>query len=280
MPSLSIWDIMSHSITVRAYVVGALVSLCLAVMGVFLVLKRYAMIGHGLGEMGFASTALAALIGISDFSLAISLPLVCASSLVIMYLDRKSSMGGDVFIGIFSTVALAVGVILGRFTGGYSVESSLFGTIYGVSDAYMIAVIVLSLAIISVFALLYTRLFAVTFDETYARACDVKADSYQFIISLLTSFAVVLGMRVLGAMMISSFIIFPALTARKLSRSFRGMIIIAAITALISFSLGMLISVLSQLGEHSLPVGACVVIVSLLLMLLSMGVSAMRYKKP
>ena len=74
MPSLSIWDIMSHSITVRAYVVGALVSLCLAVMGVILVLKRYAMIGHGLGEMGFASTALAALIGISDFSLAISLP--------------------------------------------------------------------------------------------------------------------------------------------------------------------------------------------------------------
>lgn len=279
MPSLSIWDIMSNSITVRAFVVGALVSLCLAVMGVILVLKRYAMIGHGLGEMGFASTALAALIGIANYSLAVSLPLVCASSLMIMYLDRKSSMGGDVFIGIFSTTALAVGVILGRFTGGYSVESSLFGTIYGVSDSYMIAVIALSAIIILVFALLYTRLFSVTFDETYARACDVRADGYQFIISLLTSFAVVLGMRVLGAMMISSFIIFPALTARKLSRSFRGMILLAALTALVSFTLGMLISVLSQLGAHSLPVGACVVIVSLVLMLLSMGFSAIRVKK-
>ena len=279
MPSLSVWDILSNPITVRAFVVGALVSLCLAVMGVILVLKRYAMIGHGLGEMGFASTALAALIGIADYSLAISLPLVCASSIMIMYLDRKSSMGGDVFIGIFSTTALAVCVILGRFTGGYSVESSLFGTIYGVSDAYMLAVIALSAVIILVFALLYKRLFSITFDETYARACDAKAHSYQFIVSVLTSFAVVLGMRVLGAMMISSFIIFPALTARRLSHSFKGMILLAALIALVSFVLGMLISVFSQMGAHSLPVGACVVIVSLLLMLLSMGASAIRYKK-
>ena len=270
---------MSSSITLRAYAVGALVSLCLAVMGVILVLKRYAMIGHGLGEMGFASTALAALIGIGNYSLAVSLPLVCASSLLIMYLDRKSSMGGDVFIGIFSTVALALGVVFGRFTDGYSVESSLFGSIYGVSDSYLSTVIVLSAVIVAVFVLLYKRLFAVTFDETYARACDGKAESYQFIISLLTSFAVVLGMRVLGAMMISSFIIFPALTARRLSRSFKTMIVIAAASALLSFTLGMLISILSQLTSRSLPVGACVVLTSLILMFLSMGFSAMRGKK-
>ena len=279
MPSLSVWDIMLHPITLRAFFVGALVSLCLAVMGVILVLKRYAMIGHGLGEIGFASTALAAIIGISGYSLAVSIPLVCVSSLLIMYFDRKSTMGGDVFIGIFSTVALAVGVILGRFTTGYSVESGLFGSIYGVSDGYMIGVIALTAAILLVFMLLYTRLFAVTFDETYARAGEMKADMYQFIISLLTSVAVVLGMRVLGAMMISSFIIFPALTARKLSRSFKGMILIAALTALVSFTLGMLISVLSQMASRSLPVGACTVLVSLILMLLSMGFSAMRSKK-
>ena len=279
MPPLSIWDIMSSSITIRAYVVGALVSLCLAVTGVILVLKRYAMIGHGLGEMGFACTALAALIGIGDYSLAVSLPLVCASSILIMYLDRKSSMGGDVFIGIFSTVALAVGVILSRFSNNYSIESTLFGTIYGVSDSYLAAVILLSAVMILIFALLYTRLFSVTFDETYARACTGKADRYQFIVSLLASFAVVLGMRVLGAMMISSFIIFPALTAGKLSRSFLGMIVIAALTALLNFTLGMLISILSQLTGYSLPAGACVVLVSLGVMLLSMGFSAIRGKR-
>ncbi|MBQ3667894.1 MAG: metal ABC transporter permease [Clostridia bacterium] len=279
MSSLSVWDILSHPITMRAFAVGALVSLCLAVMGVILVLKRYAMIGHGLGEVGFASTAIAALIGLGGYSLAISIPLVCLSSILIMYFDRRSDMGGDVFIGIFSTVALAVGVIAGRFTDGYSLENGLFGSIYGVSDSYLYAVAALSGVILLTFVFLYNRLFAVTFDETYARAGSMKADSYQFIISLLTSVAVVLGMRVLGAMMISSFIIFPALTARRLCRSFRGMIVGAALSALVSFSLGMLISALSQLSSRSLPVGACVVVVSLILMLLATGFSKLRIKK-
>ena len=253
-------------------------SLCLAVMGVILVLKRYALIGHGLGEIGFASTAIAALIGLGDYSLAVSIPLVCLTSLLIMYFDRKSGLGGDVFIGIFSTVALAVGVIAGKFSSGYSMESGLFGSILGVSPGYMAAVAALSVVILLVFMLLYTRLFAVTFDETYARASEMKADSYQFIISLLTSVAVVLGMRVLGAMMISSFIIFPALTARKLSGSFKSMIVIAALSALVSFTGGMLLSVVSQLWTHHLPVGACVVVVSLAVLLAATGISMVRIK--
>ena len=279
MPSLTLWDIVSSPVTLRAYAVGALVSLCLAVMGVILVLKRYAMIGHGLGEIGFASTALAALIGLQGYSLVISIPLVCLTSILIMYFDRKSNMGGDVFIGIFSTTALAVGVILGRFSSGYSVESGLFGSILGVSRGYMISVIVLCALILACFALLYTRLFSVTFDETYARATEVRTDLMQFIISLLTSVAVVLGMRVLGAMMISSFIIFPALTARRLSRSFKGMIAMAALAAFVSFTRGMLLSVLSQTTARPLPVGACVVLVSLVLMLLSMGVASRTRKR-
>ena len=279
MPSLTLWDIISSPVTLRAYAVGALVSLCLAVMGVILVLKRYAMIGHGLGEIGFASTALAALIGLQGYSLVISIPLVCLTSILIMYFDRKSNMGGDVFIGIFSTTALAVGVILGRFSSGYSVESGLFGSILGVSRGYMISVIVLCALILACFALLYTRLFSVTFDETYARATEVHTDLMQFIISLLTSVAVVLGMRVLGAMMISSFIIFPALTARRVAASFRGMILASALSAFISFTAGMGLSILSQLGTHPLPVGACVVLCSLVLMLLSMALPQRTRKR-
>ncbi len=279
MPSLTLWDIVSSPVTLRAYAVGALVSLCLAVMGVILVLKRYAMIGHGLGEIGFASTALAALIGLQGYSLVISIPLVCLTSILIMYFDRKSSMGGDVFIGIFSTTALAVGVILGRFSSGYSVESGLFGSILGVSRGYMISVIVLCALILACFALLYTRLFSVTFDETYARATELRTDLMQFLISLLTSVAVVLGMRVLGAMMISSFIIFPALTARRVAASFKGMILASALSAFISFTAGMGLSILSQLGAHPLPVGACVVLCSLMLMLLSMALPQRTRKR-
>jgi zinc transport system permease protein len=279
MPSLTLWDILSDPTTLRAFAVGSLMSLCLAVMGVILVLKRYALIGHGLGEIGFASTAIAALIGMGGYSLAVSVPLVCLTSLLIMYFDRKSGMGGDVFIGIFSTVALAVGVIAGKFSSGYSMESSMFGSILGVSAGYMAAAAALSVLILAVFILLYTRLFSVTFDETYARASEMKADSYQFVISLLTSVAVVMGMRVLGAMMISSFIIFPALTARRLSGSFKSMIVFAAASAFVSFTGGMLLSVLSQLWPRHLPVGACVVMVSLFVMLAAMAVSSLKTKK-
>ena len=265
----------SDPIISRALIVGALVSLSSAMLGVILVLKRYALIGHGLGEVGFASAALASLIGLGDYSLALSIPLVCLSSVLIMRLDRKSGMGGDVLIGIFSTAALALGVIASKLTTGYTgIFNSMFGSVFGLTKGYVWAACVLSAVIIALFVILYNKLFAVTFDETYARAADMNADGYQFIISLLTSVSVVLGMKVMGAMMISSFIIFPALTARKLARSFRGMILWAVAAALVSFLCGMVLSYVTDL-----PTGACVVSVSLALMLIVYALSAFRIKK-
>ena len=262
-------------IMIRALTVGLLVSLCSAMLGVILVLKRYALIGHGLGEVGFASSALAALIGLGDYSLAVSIPLVCLSSILIMRMDRKSGMGGDVMIGIFSTAALAVGVIASYYTTGYTgVFKSMFGSVFGLSDGYVWAAVILSVMITATFVLLYRPLFAVTFDETYARASGANADGLQFIISLLTSVAVVLGMKVMGAMMISSFVIFPALTARKLARSFKGMIIFAVIAAFVSFLSGMIVSYVTDL-----PTGACVVAMSLALMLIVYALSAVRVKR-
>ena len=262
-------------IMIRALTVGLLVSLCSAMLGVILVLKRYALIGHGLGEVGFASSALAALIGLGDYSLAVSIPLVCLSSILIMRMDRKSGMGGDVMIGIFSTAALAVGVIASYYTTGYTgVFKSMFGSVFGLSDGYVWAAVILSVMITATFVLLYRPLFAVTFDETYARASGANADGLQFIISLLTSVAVVLGMKVMGAMMISSFVIFPALTARKLARSFKGMIIFAVIAAFVSFICGMIVSYVTDL-----PTGACVVAMSLALMLIVYALSAVRVKR-
>jgi len=266
---------LTSPIMLKALTVGTLVSLCCAMLGVILVLKRYALIGHGLGEVGFASSAVAALIGMQDYSLLISVPLVCLCSLLIMRLDRKSSLGGDVLIGIFSTAALAVGVIAGKFTTGYTgMFNSMFGSIYGLSAGYVVGACILSTVIILLFVLMYNRLFAVTFDETYARATDMNADSFQFVISLLTSVSVVLGMKVMGAMMISSFIIFPALSARKLARSFKGMIVIAVIVAFISFLTGMLLSYITDM-----PTGACVVAMSLIIMLLSMLWSVAKERK-
>ncbi len=262
----------------RALIVGALVSLCAALLGVILVLKHYALIGHGLGEVGFAATSIAALLGLGQYPLVVAIPLVCLSSILIMRIDQKSGVGGDVLIGMFSTAALAVGVLASVFTTGYSgVYNNMFGSIYGLTNTDLWVSVGLSVIVVCSFVLLYNRLFSVTYDETYARATDMNADMYQFIISLLTSVAVVLGMRVMGAMMISSFIIFPAMTARRLAKSFKGMLVWAVIVALISFFTGMLISYLVE--SVQLPTGACVVFVSVLIMLITFGITSIRYKK-
>ena len=250
----------------NALFVGALVSLCAALLGVILVLKHYALIGHGLGEVGFAAMSVASLIGIGDYPLVVAIPVVCISSILIMRINQKSGMGGDVLIGIFSTSALAVGVLASAYTSGYSgVYNSMFGSLYAVGKSDVVFSVSLSAAVILIFLFLYNRLFSVTYDETYARATDMNADLYQFLISLLTSVSIVLGMRVMGAMMISSFIIFPAITAKRLARSFRSMLIIAVIVALVSFFVGVTISLAVE--SPSLPTGACVVSVSVLIMM-------------
>lgn len=250
----------------NALVVGSLVSLCAALLGVILVLKHYALIGHGLGEVGFAAMSVASLIGLGKYPLVVAIPVVCISSILIMRINHKSGMGGDVLIGIFSTSALAIGVLASAYTSGYSgVYNSMFGSLHAVGKNDVVFSVSLSIAVILTFLFLYNRLFSVTYDETYARATDVNTDLYQFIISLLTSIAVVLGMRVMGAMMISSFIIFPAMTAKRIARSFRSMLLIAVGTALFSFFAGMTISL--AVVSVNLPTGACVVSVSVIVML-------------
>ena len=250
----------------NALFVGALVSLCAALLGVILVLKHYALIGHGLGEVGFAAMSVASLIGLGDYPLVVAIPVVCISSILIMRINQKSGMGGDVLIGIFSPSALAVGVLASAYTSGYSgVYNSMFGSLYAVGKSDVVFSVSLSAAVILIFLFLYNRLFSVTYDETYARATDMNADLYQFLISLLTSVSIVLGMRVMGAMMISSFIIFPAITAKRLARSFRSMLMIAVIVALVSFFVGVTISLAVE--SPSLPTGACVVSVSVLIMM-------------
>ncbi len=257
---------LSNPAILNALAVGAIVSLCAAMLGVILVLKRYALIGHGLGEVGFAATSIASLIGMGDYPLLVAIPLVCISSILIMRIDRRSRVGGDVLIGIFSTGALAVGVMASVFTTGYKgVYNNMFGSLWGLKDSDVWLSVSLGVVVILTFVLLYNRLFSVTYDESFARATDVNADLYQFIISLLTSVSVVLGMRVMGAMMISSFIIFPAMTSRRLACSFKGMIIWSMIVAFLSFILGMSISYIVE--SVILPTGACVVAVSLLIML-------------
>lgn len=254
-------DMFTYTFVQRALLVGILVSLCAALLGVILVLKHYSLIGHGLAEVGFGALSLALALELPP--LYISIPIVVAASFLIMFISQKKGVQGDVAIGVISTGALAVGIIITALTKGFNVDvyNYMFGSVLAMSREDVILSIVLSIVVISLYLLFYNRLFLITYDETYAKACGVNVTFYQFLISFLTALTIVLGMRIMGTMLISSLIIFPALIARRLVSSFKKAIILSAIFSVVCFILGLLLSFIINL-----PTGASIVIVNVIVL--------------
>lgn len=252
-----------YKIMIRAAVVGALVSLCASVLGVTMVLRRMSMIGDGLAHAGFGALAVATLLNVSgEYRMEISLPIVMLTAFVLMHLSERGVMGGDAAIAVVSTGMMTAGVLIFSFTTGYTTDmcSSLFGTasVLTLTDKDLYLSIGLSVAVILLFVLFYNRIFSVTFDEAFASATGVRTNLYKLLISALTSVTVVVGLQMIGSVMISALVVFPALTAMKLCRSFRGVIITAALSSVMCFFAGFIISC-----EAELPVGASVVAVDL-----------------
>ena len=256
---MSILSMFSYHFIQRALVVGVLVSLCAALLGVSLVLKRYSMIGDGLSHVGFGALAVASAFHLAP--LAVTVPVVVLSAVLLLRLRSSSRVKGDAAIAIISSSALAIGVIVVSVTSGMNTEVSsyLFGSILSLSRSDAILSVILSLAVIALFVLSYPRLFAVTFDETFARATGTRADLYNTLLAVLTAVTVVLGMCMMGALLISSLIIFPALSAMKLCRSFRSVILCAALISVLCFVFGMIASYVFKT-----PSGASIVAVDLI----------------
>ncbi len=236
---MSLLSMFSYHFMQRALLVGVLVSLCAALLGVSLVLKRYSMIGDGLSHVGFGALAIASALRLAP--LAVTVPVVAAAAVLLLRVRGSGRVKGDAAIAIISSSALAIGVIVVSLTRGMSTEvtSYLFGSILSLSRGDTVLSVILSLAVIALFVLLYPRLFAVTFDETFARATGARAELYNTLLAVLTAVTVVLGMRMMGALLISSLIIFPAISAMRLCRSFRGVILCAAAISVICFLFGM-----------------------------------------
>ena len=249
----------SYHFIQRALIVGVLVSLCAALLGVSLVLKRYSMIGDGLSHVGFGALAVASAFHLAP--LAVAVPVVVLSAILLLRLRGSSRVKGDAAIAIISSSALAIGVIVVSVTSGMNTEVSsyLFGSILSLSRGDAVLSVILSLAVLALFLLFYPRLFAVTFDETFARATGTRADLYNTLLAVLTAVTVVLGMRMMGALLISSLIIFPALSAMKLCRSFRSVILCAALISVVCFLVGMIASY-----AFETPSGASVVAADLI----------------
>ena len=253
----------------RALIAGIMISLSAALLGVILMLKRYSLIGHALADVGFASLSIAVAVGWSP--LYVSLPIVIVASFLIMLISQKRAVNGDVAIGMVATASLAAGVIITNLTRGFNIDvySYMFGSILSISKADVWRSTLLSFAVIAVFIVFYNRLFAVTFDESFARAGGIPVTFYQFLISLLTAVAIVIGMRMIGTMLISSLIIFPAVTAKKLAPGFKGVIFASALISVICFIAGFVLSCL-----YDLPAGASIVMTNVILLC---AVSLLKY---
>mgnify|MGYP002539822613 CR=1 FL=1 len=256
-------EMFTYPFILRAFAVGILVSLCAALLGVPLVLKRYSMIGDGLSHVSFGALAVAVACGFAP--LAFSVPVVVASAFLLLRIAEHSRIGADAAIAVLSASALAIGIVVTSLTTGMTtdVDSYMFGSILAMSRGDVALSVTLAAAVLALFILFYHRLFAVTFDESFSRATGVKVGAYHSLLALLTALTVVLGMRMMGAMLISSLIIFPALSAMRIFKSFRAVVVCAGALSVVCFCAGLIASYLL-----STPVGASVVLCNLLVFLL------------
>lgn len=247
----------SYSFMLRAVIVGVLVALCSALLGVTLVLKRYSMIGDGLSHVGFGALCLALAMNVAP--LAVSVPVVVIAAFLLLRISENSKIKGDAAIALISSTALALGIIVTSMTTGINsdVNGYMFGSILAMSTTDVYVSIILSVAVLVLYVVFYNKIFAVTFDENFARATGTKTGMYNTLISLLTAITIVIGMRIMGAMLISSLIIFPALTSMRVCRSFKSVVVTSSIVSIICFFIGLFISF-----AFSMPAGASVVAVN------------------
>ena len=242
-------EMFTYPFIVRAFAAGVLLSLCAALLGVPLVLKRYSMIGDGLSHVSFGALSVALACGWAP--LPVSIPVVIVAALGLLRMTERSRMGADAAIAVVSASSLAVGVIVTSLTTGMTtdVDSYMFGSILAMTQADVVLSALLCVGVLVLFVLFYHRLFAITFDENFSRATGVKVGLYNTLL----------------------LVIFPALSAMRVRKSFRGVVVLAGVLSVLGFCAGLTGSYLL-----STPVGASVVVVDLLIFLLCCGVRRVR----
>ncbi len=248
-------EMLAYSFMRRAFLVGTLVALCSSLLGVSLVLKRYAMIGDGLAHVGFGALAIATALNMAP--LTVSIPIVILAAFLLLRISESSKIKGDSAIAIISTGALAIGVVIVSMTTGLNTDvcNYLFGSILSMTQSDVNISVALSVVVLLLFVLFYHRIFAVTFDETFSKATGTQAGRYNMLIALLTALVIVLGMRLMGSLLISSLVVFPALTAMRLCKNFKAVILNAALVSVVCLWIGITLSY-----EYATPTGASVVL--------------------
>lgn len=260
-------------ILLPALIAGVSVSLCASLLGVSLVLKRCSMIGDGLSHVGYGTLCIAVALGWAPMQ--VTIPVVIIAAYILLRLSENSRIGGDTAIALFSTSALALGIFASSKANlTTDVSHYMFGSILAMSHGDVIFSVILSICVLLVYLLFYDKIFAVTFDENFARATGLNVRFYNLLIAVLTAVTVVLGMMMMGALLISSLMIFPAVTAMRINKHFRGVVLTAVLISVGCFLTGLFLSLWIDTA-----VGASVIIMNLIVFVTASLLSVLRRKK-
>ena len=267
-------EMLSYPFLVRALVCGVLLSVCASLLGVSLVLKRYSMIGDGLSHVGFGALAIATAFHWAP--LAVSIPVVVAAAFLLLRLNENTRIKGDAAIALISTGALAIGILVVSLTTGVNIDiyNYMFGSVLAIDKTSFFISIGACVVIFVLFLFFYNRIFAVTFDEDFTRATQARSGGIHILIALLTAVVIVLGMRLMGALLISALIIFPALTSMRVFKSYKKVTVSAAILSAVCFVLGIFCSY-----TISIPVGATVVVINIIAFLIFFLIGKIRTRR-
>lgn len=253
-----------------ALIVGVLIALCSSLLGVTLVLKRFSFIGDGLSHVAFGAMSVAAILGIkNEMPLVMLITVLCA--VLLLRTGQNTKIKGDAAVAMISVGALAVGYLLmNLFASSANLSGDVCSTLFGstsiltLTRSEVLLSVVFSLAVIAAFVFFYHKIFAVTFDENFARATGTRAGLYNLLISVIVAVIIVLAMNLVGSLLISALVIFPALSAMRIFRTFRSVTIASALFAVVAALLGILVSILA-----GTPVGSTIVAVQILAFILT-----------
>ena len=256
-----------------ALIVGVLIALCSSLLGVTLVLKRFSFIGDGLSHVAFGAMAIASVLNITNNMLFI-LPVTVVCAIFLLRAGQNTRIEGDAAIAMISVGALAIGYLLmNLFSTSPNISGDVCSTLFGSTSILTLTkgevwlCAILSVVVVAIFILFYNKIFAVTFDENFARATGTRANAYNLLIAVVIAVIIVLAMNLVGSLLISALVIFPALSAMRLFKSFRSVTISAAVMSVLSATAGILISIL--VGT---PVGSTIVAVDIAVFLVSYGI--------
>ena len=267
----NIIEMFSYSFMIKALIVGVLISLCASLIGVSTVLRKNSMIGDGLSHVAFMAFALATILHVAP--LYFSIPIVIIVSFLILRLNSSNKIHGDSMIALVSASSLAIGTFLISITKGVNIDINnyLFGSILGVDIVDVIVSIILTVIVLFLYLVFYNKIFAITFDETFSKSIGIKTNVYNAVFAVLCSLVVVVGMRLMGSLLISSLIIFPALISMQIFKKFKSVVISSVIISVLTFILGLIVSYL-----FSTPTGATVVIVNIIIFIIVKIISMLK----